>query len=420
MDKPGEINRGYIDYLRPAVSSPESASDTFGQRMLRWLKALAAPIVPYASLVALFCWAAFVLLWMRVLALFRRKPLGDLHAEAIERVDQFVEQYPFHLYPLLCKALELAFLQKEISKAASPTAKIVELAIGDGSLSQTIYPPECSIVALDISPFSLRFPASMPHVRQAVISDCLNPALASGSFDLLVTNNFLHHVSAKEATLDHIARIAERSIFNENTTYWASAWPAPYLLEKFGLGRKAKDVTASIAKRFLQDLLPREALNAIVQQRFSVVAEAAYLCANTYFLCGVFSNLMGVYGPPTPGYIKRMASTRVLGRLIRWTTRNVAKALIEFDSYQDKGTAVFVSYSCLSKSFARTQSTTRLVCPECGGGLSATVKCTGCGTEYPSVDGMTFVLPPALAFIHANYVAHSGMFYEKESLQQHH
>jgi DNA-directed RNA polymerase subunit RPC12/RpoP len=419
MDNLSEINRGYIDYQRAAVASP-ATRQTFGQRLGSWVKRLVTPIVPYVSLGALFVWAAFMLLWLGILSLLRRRPLDELHVDAIKKIDLFVDHYPFHLYPLLCKSLELAFLLKEVPKAASPTDKIVELAIGDGSLSQTMYPPNCKVVALDISPFSLRFPATMPHVRQAIISDCINPALASGSFDLLVTNNFLHHVSAKEATLDHIARIAERSIFNENTTYWSTAWPAPFLLGKLGLKDKAKEITSSIEKRFLQDLLPREKLDDIVQQRFSIVAEAAYLCANTYFLCGIFSHLMGVYGPPTPGYVKRASQSRFLGPLIRSTTKRVAKALLEFDNYQDKRTAVFVSYSCTSKSFRRDHEAATLVCPACNGKLSAEFKCSKCGTEYPSVDGMTFVLPPDLAFIHTNYVAHSKMFYEKESQQYHH
>jgi SAM-dependent methyltransferase len=103
--------------------------------------------------------------------------------------------------------LELAYLHMQLPKVVSPDTKVVELAVGDGTLSEKIYPLGTEIVAVDISPYSLRLPAAMPHVKQAVVSDCLNPAIRSGSFDLLVTNNFLHHVTDKSAVLDHIARV---------------------------------------------------------------------------------------------------------------------------------------------------------------------------------------------------------------------
>jgi len=332
----------------------------------------------------------------------------------------FVDFYPFQPYPLLCKALELAFLQQELPKVATASSKIIELAIGDGSLSQHIYPAGSRIVAVDVSPFSLRVSAAMPHVRQAIISDCINPAVASGTFDLLVTNNFLHHVTDKEGVLDHIARIADRAIFNENSTYWASAWPKPFLLGKIGMKRREAQTIKDLKTRFLQDLRSRSEVDRIVSERFEVQAETAYLCENTFFLCGIFSRLMGVYGPPAPGYLKHMVQTPILGPLIRSSTRALGLELIRLDSCQDKRTAAFISYSCRSKTFKPAKLESDFVCADCGGELPADLKCTACGTEFASVDGMTFLLPKQLQFIHTKYVADMGPFYEKESLQQHH
>jgi len=422
MDK-SEINRGYLDYLRPVGPS---AAQQAGGAWNRWpgvqlAARLIAKVVPYFVLCALLLTSVATLTYLRLTSLRRRRgPLGDVHAGGMERVDLFVDFYPFQPYPLLAKALELAFLQRELPKVATASSKIVELAIGDGSLSQHIYPVGSKVVAVDVSPFSLRISAAMPHVRQAIISDCINPAVASGTFDLLVTNNFLHHVTDKEGVLDHIARIADRAIFNENSTYWASAWPKPFLLGRLGLKQREAETIKDLKTRFLQDLRPRSEVDRIVSERFEVHAETAYLCEKTFFLCGIFSRLMGVYGPPAPGYIKHMLQMPVLGPLIRWSTRALGLALIRFDNSQDKSTAAFISYSCRSKIFKPAKLESDFVCAECGSDLPADLKCIACGTEFPTVGGMKFLLPKHLQFIHSKYMADTGHFYEKESLQQHH
>jgi len=236
----------------------------------------------------------------------------------------------------------------------------------------------------------------------------------------LVTNNFLHHVTDKEGVLDHIARIADRAIFNENSTYWASAWPKPFLLGRLGLKQREAETIKDLKTRFLQDLRPRSEVDRIVSERFEVHAETAYLCEKTFFLCGIFSRLMGVYGPPAPGYIKHMLQMPVLGPLIRWSTRALGLALIRFDNSQDKSTAAFISYSCRSKTFRPAKLESDFVCAECGSDLPADLKCIACGTEFPTVGGMKFLLPKHLQFIHSKYMADTGHFYEKESLQQHH
>jgi len=415
-----EINRGYLDYLRPvdpsASVAPSVAPSPFGQAIAKFT----TPAIHALSIIALFVATAVLLPVLYVINAFRGRPMDEIHADGLTNVDTFLDQYPFHLYPVLGKALELGFLQKQIARASNGSSKVVELAIGDGSLSKTIYPAGRSIVAVEISPFSLQYSSKMPHVRKGAISDCVNPAVASGAFDLLVTNNFLHHVSDKETTLDHIARIAERSIFNDNTTYWSTSWPRPFLLGKFGFKDAAARETDRLSKQFLQDLRPKKELDAMVEKRFIVEARAEYLCETTQFLCGIFSRLMGVYGPATPGYVKRAAKNAILGPLVRSCTRTLAFSLIRFDNHQDKEKAIIIHYACRSRSFKKAATPVEFACAECNTDLPADLKCTACGTEFPSVQGMAFLLPKSLQFIHDRYITETGQFYEAESVHEHH
>ena len=422
-----ELNRGYLDYLRPSDPAKPVrlrwrdgpvARKLLASRIGRGIQAFAASVGNLARVVALFLLSGVLLLYLSI-ANRRRGEASALHEIAAGKIDLFLEQYPFHLYPLLCKTLELAFLQREIGQVASPGSRITELAIGDGSLSRHLYPAGCSVVGLDISPFSLRSSARMTHVSEAVVADCLNPPLATGSFDLLVSNNFLPHVTHKEAVLDHIARIARRAIFNENTVHWASSWPMPFMLTRLGFAARAARTTDRIARTFLQDLRSLPEIRRIVGERFVVTSEVCYLAANTYFLCGLFSRILGAYGPPTPAYLKRLAKRPVLGPAIAKTSRAVAKALLRYDVAQDQSTAVFVSYSCESRQAHRAGTSSRLVCARCAELMPESLICGKCGYECPVIDGMTFNLPADLDFIREHYCSHVWDVYEPESLSEH-
>jgi len=78
-----------------------------------------------------------------------------LHSKAIESLDLFLEQYPFHLYPILCKCLELAYLQFELPPLVNNRERILEIAIGEGSFSKLIFPPDAGIVGLELNPYYL-------------------------------------------------------------------------------------------------------------------------------------------------------------------------------------------------------------------------------------------------------------------------
>jgi hypothetical protein len=93
---------------------------------------------------------------LRISLLFHRAKRGKLTASALARVNEFVEQYPFHLYPIVCKAFELGYLETEVPKLLKPTTNVVEIAIGEGSLSARVFPAETSVVGLDLSPYSLK------------------------------------------------------------------------------------------------------------------------------------------------------------------------------------------------------------------------------------------------------------------------
>ena len=424
-----EINRGYVEYLRtisaPAPNSAQSPprKSSFLKNCLRPVWRLVRPVLQFVRTLCMFVslcvTACLLLLCLKVGGWFRRRPLPALHQEALTHIEKFVRQYPFHFYPLLCKTLELVYLRQSLAELATGATRVVELAIGDGTLSSKIYPEGVRIVALDISPYSLRSSAKMPHVARAVIADCLAPPLADGSFDLLVSNNFLHHVTDKNQTLENMAKIARQAIFNENTTYWASAWPRPFLLRKLGLHRMAERATARIADQALQSLKSRAEVDELIGRHYRVISSAAYFHEVTYFFCGVFSRLMGCYGPPMPADLKRFVlNTPLVNMLSLWLTTALARALVIFDASRDPAGAVFISYTCESV-YTGGSSQGELVCPGCRVLLQSPPQCPQCNRDFDTVAGMCFVLPTELEFIRQQYVpgdvaVHTG------SSQEHH
>ena len=56
-----------------------------------------------------------------------------------------------------------------------------------------------------------------------------------------------------------------------------------------------------------------EELDKVVGKHFRVVASDSYFSEFTYFLCGIFSRIMGCYGPPMPPPLKEL----LLGRFLR-------------------------------------------------------------------------------------------------------
>lgn len=346
--------------------------------------------------------AVAVIAYLRLYLLVRRPRGSNLSSRARENVGSFVAQYPFHLYPLLAKAFELAHLQSELPALLKNQERVVEMAIGEGSFSQLIYPPGTEIVAVELSPAHLRTAGSMQHVREAIVGDCMRPPLRDGSFDLLVSNNFLHHVTNKKDVVERWAAIARRAIFNENTTYWASSWVTPFLLRKAGLKTQSSKASARIEEVHWQCLRDRHELDSVAASSHDIVRSVSYLNERTFFFCAVFSFLMRCTGPPTPHILKQL----FLGPLRRIAiplTAAIAKLLIQYDELQDRSKDVFVSYTCQSKAWVPSSDRSHLKCPECGGMLTVEDACEKCGLAYAKTDGMLFLLPRELDHIRVNY-----------------
>lgn len=157
-------------------------------------------------------------LWIR-LRLATRHPESALHRRALAHVPSFVRQYPFHLYAVVAKSLELAYLKDHLPRLLEreSAAQILELATGDGTLSRLVFDGVGKVTGIDINPYFLSKAARYRHVERAIVADALDPPIRNGSQDLLVSLNLLHHVTEKEAAVAKWSRIAATLLFNENT-----------------------------------------------------------------------------------------------------------------------------------------------------------------------------------------------------------
>lgn len=349
-------------------------------------------------LVTAFAMKAFLKLYLS----FRSPQGSTLHSKAVDNIDLFLKQYPFHLYPIVCKCLELAYLQSQLPALLKNRKRVLEMAIGEGSFSSLIFTPDAEIVGLELNPYYLQKVRQMKHVQEAIVCDCLEPPIREGSFDLVIANNFLHHVTKKTKLLATWSRIAEKAVFNENTVFWASGWVTPYILAKLGLRTLATRISARIEQGHWQCLLERKELDAIVTESYEILRSVSYMSACTFFLCAVFSSLMCCTGPPTPDVLKRLFLGR-LRRIALPTTKELAKLLIQFDELQDRSKDAFVSYTCKSRWFERSDVHSYLICPSCKNGLDLTNKCRDCEAEYSRIDGMLFLLSPELDHIRLTY-----------------
>jgi hypothetical protein len=409
MNASEEISRRYVP------SPPGAPSSGAVSRARRSLAPAITDAMRLLLLPVLIVTAAVIALWLRIVLRRRAPDPSTLHGRALQSVDLFVEQYPLHLYPILCKALELAILRDELRGLADRQRRILEVAIGDGTLSARVFPPEAEVVGLDINPYYLHHARQLKHVREAVVCDCLAPPLREGSFDLIVANNFLHHVTDKSKPLAAWSAIAESAVFNENTVYWASSWVRPSVLAALGMKDAAARATHEIEQFHWQSLLPIDRLNAIVRNHYEIQRAVSYLSARTFFLCAIFSFLMRCTGPPTPLRLKRIF-LGPLRRLVLPLTATVARLLVRFDEFQDRSRDAYVSYVGRSRAFSRSGQSGHLVCTACRGTLDARDACLKCGTEYVRSDGLLFLLPRDMDHIRTGYRVAEAATLERELL----
>ncbi len=391
---------GYLEQFRLWSFAPAA----FGQRTKLRLEALVRLALQVLLMPAVLIAALAMVVALRG-ALSRRRsmPPSTIHDEAMASVPDLATQYPFHFYPLVAKALELAYV-KDVFARRAPYAggdRIIEVAIGEGSFSARVFASGTGVTGLDLNPHSLAFAAALPHVGRAIVCDGIEPPIRPGSFDVLFSANFLHHVTDKKGTLANWSRIARTLVFNENTTYWASGWVVPQVLKRLGLGAAARRSAMSIEQRSLQHLHDRSTLDEQVRSVCEIEEQVSFLSQSTFVRCGLFSFLMRCYGPPTPALLKRI----FLGPLRRVAiplTIELARLLITFDRYQDRGRDAFVFYVCRSRAFISESRGEVALCARCGSVLSAT-RCEACGASFPLADGMLFLLPERWAYLYEDY-----------------
>ena len=409
MSNVKEINLGYVDHLRRLNEGAKGApDDNATPRSLRlrfglWRYAvLNNVIVPAFTAVGVVSLGFVLTIWLRLYLLIKRDKPSQSTQSALDCVDEFLTQYPFHLYPIVCKAFELACLGRQIPELLKQHKRFVEIAIGEGTLSSRVFPKDATVVGLDLSPYSLKKASEKPHVKRAVVCDCLAPPVREGSFDVLIANNFLHHVTKKEETLARWSGIAAKAVFNENSPTWASGWPRPYVLRKLGRKEKAADAADAIEKMSLQSLEPKPRLDEYVAKSYEVDECVSYMSERTFFYCGLFSWMMRCYGPPTPAKLKAIFLNKLPGVALPLTA-DLAKLLIRFDQYQDRSTDSFISYLCTSRNYVADAAGSYLVCANCRQQLSEANVCAGCGKEYSYTDGMLFLLPEELKDLQQGY-----------------
>jgi hypothetical protein len=394
-----EINRQYV---RNIVARTAGTRFSFRRRVVMRLQfGRETQMILYPLLYVL---APLVALYLALSTPARRPPTARAghYARAAGHLRLFVRQYPFHLYPLLVKAVELVYLRSVIRENIDQRTGVVELAIGEGTLSRQLFETDHRVTAIDLSPYSLFQTAGMPHISARIVGDAMDPPIQEGAFDILVSNNFLHHVEDKSGTLRNWANKARTALFNENTPYWASSWTVPYVLRGLGLGAWSRKSSDRIEAKSVQRLQTIDVLTRTISDNYEIVEQFSFLSERTFFLCSLFSFLLRCLGPPTPALAKRLSLGPFAWGAIP-LTYVLGKLLLHYDLHQDRSRDTFIVFLCRSRRFRERQLAGVLACPACRGVVDDRGRCAGCAKQYEVRDGMLFLLPPELDQIRTAY-----------------
>jgi SAM-dependent methyltransferase len=335
----------------------------------------------------------------------KRDSINPLHFGAIEYVDDLAEQYPLSFYPILYKAIQISYLKEELRDKLPADARFVEMAIGEGSLSRRFFPPEANVVALDINTRAVRRAATLPHVKDAIICNIMDSPVKPGSFDAVVSNNFLHHVTDKERVLQIWAGLAPTAIFNECTDEWKLAWPGPYVLSKLGMNDWSTKRAERVEDKFNNTFLPADVVDAKVETHHDIARRVSYLSKPVMSLSFLFCVLQRATGPLTGEDARPiLALCRGLLRpLVMPATRELARLLIVWDALRNRTEDAYVSYTITSRSFSKSDGTGYLLCPNCRKDLGGVPECSACGIKYDRICNMLFLLPKDLAHVQSNF-----------------
>ena len=357
-------------------------------------------LLPVAFLVSLLL---IVCLKLRLRA--RTESVDALHLGAIDHVDELAEQYPLSLYPILYKSIQISYLKQELKNRLASDARFIEMAIGEGSLSRRFFSPDANVVALDINTRALRRAATLPHVKDAIICNIMACPVKPGSFDAVVSNNFLHHVTDKEHVLQIWAGLAPTAIFNECTDQWKLAWPGPYALAALGFKDWSVRRAARVEDKFHNTFLPEDVVDGKVQTHHEIARRESYLSKPVLLLCFLFCVLQRANGPLT-GEDARVILSLCRGPLrplVMPATRELARLLIRWDALQTRTQDAYVSYTLTSPSFRRAEGEGYLLCPNCGRDLGRVPECAQCDIKYERICGMLFLLPRELSHVQSSF-----------------
>lgn len=384
-----EINQMYREYARRV---PQGHVPKY-KRMKRIIGALRYN-ARVLMLPVMVCAGLLMMLRLRIsIALAKGRTDSPLHTRALEYVDDLVEQYPFGLYMILTKAIDMAFIKDKIAEHAGTESKIAEVAIGDGTFSARLFERGERITALEFNPYSLVKASRHGHVRRAVVCDGTRPPVKRGAFDLLMSYHFLSHVTQKETAITNWARASRLILFDECTPYWGTGMAGPYVLRKMGLRRMADKFARKIVIQKIEHLETQDELERIVRAHCELIEKGSFMNERTLFYCTVFTALqfMTSNGPTVP-LLKKIS----LGPL-RWLavplTRSLATLLIRFDAFQDRSTDAMVAFFARSRECEPADVGGDFRCPHCEGSLDAENHCIKCGMRYQVKDDMLFLLP---------------------------
>ena len=335
----------------------------------------------------------------------KKNSINPLHFGAIEHVDELAEQYPLSLYPILYKSIQISYLKQELKDKLAADARFIEMAIGEGSLSRRFFPPDANVVALDINTRALRRAATLPHVKDAIICNIMDSPVKPGSFDAVVSNNFLHHVTDKERVLQIWAGLAPTAIFNECTDEWKLSWPGPYVLSKLGLKDWSASRAARVEDKFNNTFLPADVVDAKVQTHHDIARRVSYLSKPVMSLCFLFCVLQRANGPLTGEDARPILALcrGILRPLVMPATRELARLLIVWDALRNRTEDAYVSYTITSRDFTKAEGTGYLLCPNCRQDLGGVPECPACGIKYERICGMLFLLPKELAHVQSAF-----------------
>ncbi len=281
---------------------------------------------------------------------------------------------------------------------------MLEIAIGDGTLSEKVFPAGTGVIATDIAPYSLRHAAAMAHVlrHQALVCDALAPPFRPGSFDLLVANDF-HHVTGKKATVKAWTELADVVMYDENTPEWASGWRRPFMLARLGARKTSARVASAIERAHLQHLETREQLETTVPDDCELSSTTSDCLETQSDILPSGSALQRAPFYGTTDTSRR--ETHHLGPLARIAlplSSRLVKALIRYDSVQDRDRDAYISFTLVRRA-PRATAQPRFVCPDCAARLQSARGVSHCGRAFAEIDGMLFMLPEEFRQIETEY-----------------